>query len=335
MATLRAPSPRYRTDDPSPVVQLQADDIEILWHVYCNRVIDAKSIYMLFPNRSEQVISRRLNRLRKGPQPFLTRLPQAMNRLQLRLGSDPQAYAIATRGAQALRLHRGIELPEHRWAQKNRELKPSTIQHDLATSKFMARLYRDASFAGGDVRVLYQQEFLPAGQGPMKSKPSGLKNTLRTAITNWHGYRGEQGTAPDRIFAFVANGKRQYFFLEMDEGTETIVPGEARLREPSFWRDTSLLRKFVIYASAFETKAHQLAFGIEVFRVLTVTTNPRRAETMREACRAHLKRIRPGLFLFADWESLNAYRGSTLKFQFEDTADRTYNFLSERQHYIM
>jgi len=174
MATLRAPSPRFRTDDPAPVIHLQADDIEILWHVFCNRVIDAKSIYLLFPNRSEQVISRRLNRLRKGPRPYLNRLPQAMNRLQLRQGSDPQVYAIATLGAQALRLHRGVDLPEHRWAQKNRELRPSTIQHDLATSRFMARLRRDAILAGDSARMLYQQEFDAPPQGSTVGKHGGL-----------------------------------------------------------------------------------------------------------------------------------------------------------------
>ena len=325
MATLRAPSPRYRTDDPAPVIHLQEDDIEILWHVYCNRVIDAKSLYSLFPNRSEQVISRRLNRLRKGPRPYLNRLPQAMNRLQLRNGSDPQVYAIATLGAQALRFHRGITLPEHRWAQKNRELKPSTIQHDVATSRFMARLRRDAMLAGGDVKVLYQQEF--EAQGGSSSKLGGLKNTLKTAITSWHGYRGEQGTAPDRFFAFTDGVNRQYFFLEIDEGTETIVPGEARLREPSFWRDTSLLRKFVIYASAFETKAHVAAFKIPAFRVLTITTKPGRAKAMQEACRVHLKHVRPGLLLFSDWERLKSHKDSLLTFPYEDSANRGFRLL--------
>ena len=326
MATLRAPSPRFRNDDPAPVIHLQADDIEILWHVFCNRVIDAKSIYLLFPKRSEQGISRRLNRLRKGPRPYLNRLPQAMNRLQLRQGSDPQVYAIATLGAQALRLHRGIEMPEHRWAQKNRELRPNTIQHDIATSRFMARLRRDAMLVGGDALVLYQQEFDVVGKGGATAKHGGLKNTLRTNISGWHGYRGEQGTAPDRIFAFSANGNRHYFFLEMDEGTETIAPGEARLREPIFWRDTSLLRKFVIYASALQERTHVAAFGIPIFRVLTVTTKPGRAEAMRHACRIHLKHAKPGFFLFADWESLNAHTGSILEFPFDDTASRTVTF---------
>ena len=327
MNQLRAPSPRYKTDDPAPVVQLQPDDVEILWHVFCNRVIDAKSIYALFPKRSAQVISRRLNLLRKGPHPYLTRLPQAMNRLHLRKGSDPQVYAIASLGAQALRINRGVALPEHRWEQKNRELKTSTIQHDVATSRLMARLKRDALLAGGGAKILYQQEFKVKTSGSDATKHGGLKNTLRTMISNWHGYRGEQGTAPDRFFAFSDGVNRSYFFLEVDEGTETIVPGVSRLNQPSFWRDTSVLRKLVIYASAFETRAHFETFGINSFRVLTITTKPGRVEAMQEACRTHLPDVKAGLFLFADWDSLNAHSGSALEFPFCSTTDRRFNFL--------
>ena len=104
----------------------------------------------------------------------------------------------------------------------------------------------------------------------------------------------------------------------MDEGTETIVPGEARMREPSFWRDTSLLRKFVIYASAFETKAHTAAFGIPVFRVLTVTTTPGRAEAMQYDCKTHLPHIRPGLLLFTDWQTIAAESDGLLDVGFLD-----------------
>ena len=201
MATLRAPSPRYRTNDPTPSIQLQEDDLALFWHIYCNRVMDAKSIYTLFPNRSAQGLSRRLNMLRKGPQPYLHRLAQAPNRLRIRNGSDPQAYALAPLGAKALKLHRGVDIPaDHRWTQKNRELRPGTIQHDLATSRFMARLYRDTLEAGEGVRLIYQPEF---ESQPKTTSRGGLQNTLRTKINNWHGYRGEEGTAPDRIFARV------------------------------------------------------------------------------------------------------------------------------------
>ena len=173
----------------------------------------------------------------------------------------------------------------------------------------MAQLYRDCLDAGEGVRMIYQPEFQAQ---PKTTSRGGLQNTLRTKINNWHGYRGEEGTAPDRIFAITANGRRQYFFLEMDAGTETIVPGERRLKQPSFWRDTSLLRKFVIYASAFENRAHQSVFDIPVFRVLTITTTPGRAEAMREACSTHLKKVKPGLFLFGDWETISASSTSLL-----------------------
>lgn len=296
MARQRTPSPRYRTDDPEPVIRLQEDDLEILWHVYCNRVLDAQSIYGLFPNRSTQGLSRRLNKLRKGPAPFLQRLAQAPNRLAQRNGSDPQAYALARRGADALRQHRGVEIPPQRWTQKNRELRPSTIQHDLAASRFMAQLHRDAAAMDG-VELRYQQEIPGKLSGRVNAR-GGLKNTLRSRIVRWPGGAGEQGTAPDRIFELTAGGRRQYFFLELDAGTETIAPGAHRLRSASFWRDTSVLRKLVVYASAFETKAHQEQFDIPVFRVLFVTTTPARMEAMQAACQEYLPRVRPGLFLF-------------------------------------
>ena len=108
----------------------------------------------------------------------------------------------------------------------------------------------------------------------------------------------------------------------MDEGTETIAPGETRLRAPSFWRDTSLLRKFVIYASAFETKAHVSAFGIPVFRIVTVAKTPSRITAMKKACNHHLKNVRAGLFLFADWQQIVAHEGSMLTFPFCDSENR-------------
>ena len=318
MAQLRAPSPRYRTDDPEPVIRLQEDDLEILWHVYCNRVIDAQSIYLLLSSRSVQGLSRRLNKLRKGPAPFLHRLAQAPNRLAQRNGSNPQAYALARRGADALRRFRGIDIPPQRWTQKNRELRPSTIHHDLATSRLMARLRWDAAATEG-VELRYQQEI----EGKLASRVTprgGLKNTLRTKIVRWPGGAGEQGTAPDRIFELTASGRRHHFFLEMDAGTETIAPGAHRLRSPSFWRDTSLLRKFVVYASAFETKAHQEQFGINVFRTLVVTTSPSRMEAMQAACQEYLGHVRPGLFLFAHRDIFEHPRPAA--YPFEDHTGR-------------
>jgi len=301
MERRRAPSPRFRDDDEAVPIRLQPDDLEILWHVYCNRVIDSKSIQILFPNRSPQVISRRLNLLRKGAEPYLRRLPQAQNRLFARSGSDPFAYALAHRGAEALRALRGVDIPPQRWTQKNRELRPSMIDHSLATSRFLAQM-RTALAVEGSGRQLYYQEELD--WLPKRHSPSaGLKNTIRTQIVDWYGYSGEEGTAPDAIFAIGrtnADGQRQfaYFFLEVDRGTETIVPGEKRLRSQSFWRSSSVLRKYVVYASIHKNRAHESCLGIPSFRVLTSVPNLERMHTIQVTCRQYLPNVKPGQFLF-------------------------------------
>lgn len=318
MSKQRAASPRFRTDDPTPIIALQPDDLKILWHVYCNRVLDAKSLYSLFPNRSAQVISRRLNLLRKGSDPYLQRLAVPSNRVRLRTGSEPMVYAIANRGAAAIKHHYGLDLRVTRWRAKNDALKVNTIQHELAISRFMVRAWRDAEQGSEDLKLIYQPELM-AKLMPERQQSRGLSNTLRTRIINWPGNPGEQGTAPDQIFGYEAGGRIHYIFLEIDEGTETIVPGKSRLHLPSFWRDTSLLRKFVIYASAFETKAHADAFNIPVFRVLTVTKSADRVASMQAAILQFLPRARAGLFLFTDWQALSNENQNLFSFSFYDT----------------
>lgn len=301
MATRRAPSPRFRDDDDAVPLRLQPDDLEILWNVYCNRVIDSKSLQLLFPNRSPQVISRRLNRLRKGTEPYLRRLPQAQNRLFARSGSDPFAYALANRGAEALRALRGVDIPPQRWTQKNRELRPSMIDHGLATSRFLAQLRAALAIEGSGRRLHYQDEF---DWLPKRSNPTGgLRNTIRTKIVDWHGYTGEEGTAPDAIFAIsrpAENGqlKYAYFFLEVDRGTETIVPGEKRMSAASFWRSSSVLRKYVVYASIYKNRTHESTLGIPVFRVLASVPSVSRMKGIQDACRSHLPHVKPGQFIF-------------------------------------
>ena len=312
MTQKRAPSPRYRTDDATPVIQPTADDLRYLWHVYCNRIIDSHSIAATHPERPKLNITRRLNKLRKGSEPFLHRIPYISDRVRNQPGSEPMVYALANRGAQVLDKHRqDVSIPHHRWAARNDALKATTIEHELATSRIMGRLAGGASLAGADVRLLYQEEFEQKIRDKRR-KVRGIKNTLHATIENWHGYRGQQGTAPDRIFAVDADGQRRYVFLEIDQETETIVP--EKLNGPNFWKNSSLLRKFVIYHDAFEQKAHRDQFGFDVFQILTMTTTASHAKTMREAIATHIPTARDGLFLFGDWETFNRWEGNPLAF---------------------
>ena len=93
------------------------------------------------------------------------------------------------------------------------------------------------------------------------------------------------------------------------ELVRSIEPGKRQRESEKFWRNTSYLRKFLIYSAAFKARAHEKQLGLPPFRVLTVTTQPNRVEEMQRCFAAHLSgggtKTNPGLFLFTDWQTLN------------------------------
>jgi Replication-relaxation len=324
MPTRRTNS-RFKRPPAPPAITLTEDDVSILWHVFRHRLIDSRSLYSLFPNRSDQVISRRLNRLWKNE--FLDR-PVAQNiKSTLTPGSDYLVYALAREGARFLRTQHGIETAPERWSHKNAKLRPQSIQHHLSTTRLLVRLAVDIH-AHVNAQLTYGDTLL-AGAPVSKRRRSGLSNTLRTAV-DWYGQSSIQGTAPDQVFGITINGEKQFIFLEIDEGTETVEPNAQKLRSERFWRETSFLRKMAIYSAAFRSGAHKKQFLLPSFRVLTVTTSPERVETMQTAYRSHLtegeRKVPPGLFLFTDWQALKAFEGSLLSLPLQNAAGRVVRF---------
>ena len=202
------------------------------------------------------------------------------------------------------------------WRQKNRQIRGRSIQHALSTTRFMIEL-EIAARARGNSSLLHADQVFALSPS-VKAVQPGARLTLRAPV-NWYGHHGEEGTAPDQLFGLHYQDKpegrnRQFIMLEIDQGTETIEPNERRIRSKSFFRDTSILRKFVIYANAFKQKTHQEQFGFRAFRVLIVTTNRARAEMMQATYRKFLAKepngVNPGVFLFTDWESWSNQTGS-------------------------
>ncbi len=227
-------------------------------------------------------------------------------------------YALDREGARLLRDQHGVIVGGDRWAQKNCELRGHNIEHALETTRFMVALER-AVRARPELELMYFDEIM---RHAPRAKTIRVRHdtTIRTRM-DWHGYREEEGTAPDQIFGLRYHNQpegqnRRFLFLEMDRGTETILPGERKLKSRSFFRDTSVMRKFVVYAQAFRNQAHREAFGIPVFQVLTVTTNPGRVLEMQRAYEAHLAvrpfMVKPGLFLFTDFETIARHNGDLL-----------------------
>lgn len=300
---------RYRRPDTVPVVHLTPDDEAILWHVARHRLIDGAMLYDLFPHRSEQKFSKRLRDLYRAG--FLERIEQHARR-RPGGGSYPLIYALARQGARHLQTTYGSRVNPSRLTQKNAELKAWSIEHTLATTRFMVGLERAARKRDGAGVDYFDQ--LAAEFPEARYSSTGLPYTLRTHI-DWKGKRGEVGTAPDQIFRLMMPGGSRYLFLEIDRATETIAPADGQHGRPEFWRNSSILKKLLIYAAAANPK-RKPPFGLPGFQVLMVTESPGRAAAMQAAYQQHLTKgtvtAKPNVFLFTDWQSIEAGGGDVL-----------------------
>ena len=190
-----------------------------------------------------------------------------------------------------------------------------SIEHTLNTTRFIADL-QSSIRERSDLAFLSFADLL-ARYAPERTHKAAIPDRWRTRVS-WRGYTGEEGIRPDRIFALMAHGSPapDTFFLENDEGTETIAPSSRRQAPATFFRQNSILRKFVLYAATFRNRTHTERFGIPSFRVLFVTTTPTRAENMIEAFERfiHPEPIGApaGLFLFTDRLTLAEHRNDPL-----------------------
>ena len=288
--------------------------------------MDSESIYSLFPNRSSDKISRRLKKLYDAE--YIERMDRDNVRLKQRNGSDHFTYALAREGGKALQAQGVPSFDPYRLKQKNRKLSPLALDHLIETSRFMVALER-ATWLQPGARLLNFDELgreIPKAQ----RRRTGLPLRLSASI-DWHGTSTEQGTAPDEIFGLDLPDGRQYVFLEIDRGTETIAPSKRRQQSASFWHSSSILRKFLVYAYAFRQKAHQEQFGLPVFRVLTITTNSARVLQMQELYQAYFSsgphQVTPGFFLFSDRETIGAHAGTLLDLPLTNGARKSVRLL--------
>src|ERR1041384_1053077 len=93
-----------------------------------------------------------------------------------------------------------------------------------------------------------------------------------------HGVTRDAAIIPDIVFGLeLADGSRRNFMVEIDRGTMPV-----RRSDPE---QTSIERKMRVYLAAHAAKQHHREFGWTNFRVLFVTTNHDRIETMLDASR--------------------------------------------------
>ncbi|PLX33593.1 MAG: hypothetical protein C0605_16100 [Hyphomicrobiales bacterium] len=106
--------------------------------------------------------------------------------------------------------------------------------------------------------------------------------------------------------------------------TETVAPSVEKQKKRTFWRDTSLLRKYIVYARALMTKTALKEFGIpKFFHVLTVTTTPGHMKAIQEeAYRKNLSRrplsAEPRQFIFGNFQTIAEHDNDIFNMPFED-----------------
>ena len=105
------------------------------------------------------------------------------------------------------------------------------------------------------------------------------------------------------------------FMVEIDRAKETVEPREEIQGNDAFWRSSSILKKFVIYASAFKEPTCQ-PFGFKAFRVLMVTTSLRHMKTMQDYEEKYLGSDElyrsPGFTLYTNEEHIADNAGGVL-----------------------
>jgi protein involved in plasmid replication-relaxation len=283
--------PRFRRASEPPAFRVTDDDVVIIRQLARYRFLRSTHIAALVGRSLDRTNDRLRLLFHAG---YLDR-PHAQLDYYPTSGSAPMVYALANRGARLLIDRYGIEFAHVDWSRKNHKAGRSFIEHQLEIVDFQVGLDR-AVRDRDDVRVMYADEII-AG---MPDQPQVRRNpfALRAKLTH-KGTIREIGVVPDFVFGVkFSDGSKHSFMVEIDRGTMPVVR--------SNFEQTSFERKMRAYLTAHAAKQHEQRFGWKTFRVLTVTTDKYRMQSMIDALRRIHVAHSPGasLFLFATREAL-------------------------------
>jgi hypothetical protein len=265
--------PRFKRSPEIPAFILTDRDREILRFVHRHRFLRSDHLASLTTGSSQQML-RRLQRLYHHG--YLERPPCQID--YYHSGSRRMAYGLGNKGATWVKRELSLKYDQLDWNRKN-HVGRLFLEHALLTSDIMLAIEL-ACRKRNDIRLLTAADLhLPKMREPFQWRVSiGVKC----------------GIIPDRVFGFEYKGQRCWYFLEADRATMPISRGNLD--------QTSFYRKLLAYETTWTRNIHRRDFGIQRFRVLTVTTKSERVQGMVEACRK-LNQGR-GLFLFTDIKSL-------------------------------
>ena len=280
LATRRA---RFERCSSIPHIQLTQRDVDILAYLGRHRLLRSSDISDLVAGSRQQVLRRLQLLFHHG---YVDR-PRSQIEYFHRGGSRPFVYALLPRGVTLLR-EQGVSRTDSPGFSK-RNLSPLFLQHAVQKSEIMVAIELACR---NDSRIT----FIPSADLCATLRAKGSFFEWRVKVNN-----DEFGVIPDDVFALEYSDSNQashrvLFFVESDRST---MPVERRDVTKSSFR-----RKLLAYEATWRQKIHQLRFGCNRFRVLTITTSPLRVNHLVEACSK--LRHGKGLFLFADLATIRS-----------------------------
>lgn len=227
---------------------LQERDIEIIKLVHEYRFLNSKQIQALVQG-SDQVILRRLRKLFHHG--YLDRPVGQIIFSNPIMGPEKMVYALGDKGADLMAEWFGIDRGKVIWKEKNREVRERYIQHTLLVSKFRACLSIALRNIPNVSLLFWQRENVQE----FKEYVYDTKGSRKKRLT----------VVPDGFFGIEDAGGRMYFFLEADRSTMTAA---------------RFLNKMQAYWLWWRQGGSRKRFGIENFRVLTLTVSKRRRDNL-------------------------------------------------------
>ncbi len=285
--------PRFRRASEPPASRLTDDDVAIVRHLARHRFLRSTHIAALV-GRSLDRTNDRLSKLFHAG--YVDR-PRAQLDYYPTAGSSPITYALADRGARLLIQRDGIDFANVEWSRKNRKVGRPYIEHQLEIVEFLVALQL-ATADRRDVQFIHPNDIVASFPEHTRSARNPL--SLRVSLAH-HGALHEVWLVADLAFGLkFPDGSRRCFMVEIDRGTMPVSRAD--------FLQTSFERKMRVYLTAHAGKLHERHFAWKTFRVLTVTTDKRRARSMIDALRQLHVPHSPGapLFFFATRDELRA-----------------------------
>lgn len=254
---------RFERERP-PGLDVTERDIAIMQTTARHRFVRSTHLQALMPDEPPAKILRRLHKLYHNG--YLDRPRAQIDYHRKGGGSKPMVYGLTSRGERLLAVETG-KSPKRRKAGAMR----LSLEHALAVTDFMVSL-EQVCRERGDVRIIEPDEILEGASERVKRQPNPF---MWETNVRWGGEEHRLHIAPDKVFGLAyGDGRRRYYFLEMDRGTMPV--GRSDIRR------TSLLRKYLSYDATFRDSLHRSLYGLPGFQVLTVTTSEKRVARCRE-----------------------------------------------------